>query len=143
MDPLSVMASVVGLLTAAGAVASILSTVKSSISDAPRLLDHVLREVKDVEIVLSAIHKFLIGISSAPIRRIALIQVDQLIATLTESVLTFSELEALVKPLEARSGNSLWERVKWAWKEDTVSDILQRLQRHKSSLSLMLNIVQW
>jgi hypothetical protein len=143
MDPLSVMASVVGLLTAAGTVTSILLSLKSSLSDAPRLIDHVILEVREVEISLSAMHKFLIGISSVPKRRIALIQVDQLRATLTDSVLTFSELEALVTPLIGRSDILVLERVKWAWKEDAVSRIMQRLQRHKSSLSLMLNIVQW
>jgi hypothetical protein len=35
------------------------------------------------------------------------------------------------------------DRMKLAWKEDTISSILTRLDRHKSSLSLMLTIVQW
>jgi hypothetical protein len=143
MDPLGVLASVVGLLTAAGTVSSILNTIRSNINDAPRLVDKVLSEVNDVEVSLSAVHKFLLGMSSAPRRRIALIQLDQLIATLTSAVLTFSELEALVIPLAVRSEMSIMERAKWAWKEDRVSSIVQRLQHHKSSLSLMLNIVQW
>jgi hypothetical protein len=143
MDPLSVMASVVGLLTAAANVSSMLSAIKSSVKDAPQLLNYVLSEVKEVEISLSAIHKFLQGVASAPRQRIALIQLDQLIATLTEAVLTFSELEALVTPLAMQSKVPTMERVKWALKEETVSSIMQRLQRHKSSLSLMLNIVQW
>jgi hypothetical protein len=143
MDPLSVMASVVGLLTAASNVSSILSAIKSSMKDTPQLVNHVLSEVKEVEISLSAVHKFLQGITSAPRRRIALIQLDQLIATLTEAVLTFSELEALVTPLATKSKVSIMERLKLAWKEDVVSSIMQRLQRHKSSLSLMLNILQW
>jgi hypothetical protein len=143
MDPLSVMASVVGLLTAAAKVSSILSAIKLSVKDAPQLVNHVLSEVKEVEISLSAIHKFLQGVASAPRQRIALIQLDQLIATLTEAVLTFSELEALVTPLAMQSKVPTMERVKWALKEETVSSVMQRLQRHKSSLSLMLNIVQW
>jgi hypothetical protein len=143
MDPLSVMASVVGLLTAAGNVSSILSAVKSSMKDTPQLVHYVLSEVKEVEISLSAIHRFLLGIASAPRRRTALIQVGELIATLTEAVLTFSELEALVAPLAMQSKISTVQRLQWAWKEDVVSSIMQRLQRHKSSLSLMLNIVQW
>jgi hypothetical protein len=143
MDPLSVMASVVGLLAAAGQVTSVLSTVKSSIKDAPRSMDHAISEVKAVEISLSAIQKFLLGLSSAPRQRITMIQVDQLLATLTEAVLTFSDLEALVKPLATDSESSMIERIRWCWKEDDVSRIMIRLERHKSSLSLMLNIVQW
>jgi hypothetical protein len=143
MDPLSVMASVVGLLAAAGQVTSVLSTVKSSIKDAPRSMDHAISEVKAVEISLSAIQKFLLGLSSAPRQRITMIQVDQLLATLTEAVLTFSDLEALVKPLATDSESSMIERIRWCWKEDDVSRIMIRLERHQSSLSLMLNIVQW
>jgi hypothetical protein len=137
------MASVVGLLAAAGQVTSVLSTVKSSIKDAPRSMDHAISEVKAVEISLSAIQKFLLGLSSAPRQRITMIQVDQLLATLTEAVLTFSDLEALVKPLATDSESSMIERIRWCWKEDDVSKIMIRLERHKSSLSLMLNIVQW
>jgi hypothetical protein len=40
MDPLSVIASVVGLIGAAGKVESVLLAVKTSILDAPRLMDH-------------------------------------------------------------------------------------------------------
>jgi hypothetical protein len=106
-------------------------------------MDRILSEVKEVEICLSAVHRFLLGISMAPRQRIAMIQFDQLVAMLTESVLMFSELEALVKPLATRSNTSMLERMKWIWKEDTVSGIMQRLERQKSFFSLMLNIAQW
>jgi hypothetical protein len=65
MDPLSVIALVVRLLTAAGTVTSILSIVKSSISDTLRLIDSILSEVKEVEISFSAVHRFLLGIRTA------------------------------------------------------------------------------
>jgi hypothetical protein len=72
-----------------------------------------------------------------------MIQVDQLVATLTEAVLTFSELGALLAPLGEGSEISWRESVKLAWKEDKISRIMLRLDRHKSSLWLMLNIVRW
>jgi len=149
MDPLSVMASVVGLLAAAAQVVSALTTVKSSIKDAPRSMDLVLSQVNELAISLSAVHKLLLGINSAPKRRLSLIQVDQLVATLTEAVLTFSELEAMVSsatkmvPLAESPEVSMLDRIKWAWKEDAVSAVIVRMERHKSSISLMLNIVQW
>jgi hypothetical protein len=143
MDPLSIMCSVVGLIAAARKVSSVLSAIRPSLKDAPQLVSHVLSEVKEVEISLSALHKLLQGITSAPRRRISMIQLDQLIATLTEAVLTFSELEALITPLATQSKVATMERLNWVWKEDAVSNVMERLQRHKSSLSLMLNIVQW
>jgi hypothetical protein len=143
MDPLSVMASVVGLIGAAGKVGAVLLAVKTSIWDAPRLMDQMLSQVKELEISLSAVQRFLVGVSSAPRDRISLIRVEQLVATLTEAVLTFSELEALVTSIAKDNGLSITTRLMYVWKEDAVADIMLRLERHKSSLSLMLNIAQW
>lgn len=143
MDPLSVMASVVGLSMAAGQVFCIICKVRSGVKYAPQSMDHTMSDIKAIEVSLLAIHKLLQGLGSTSRHRIAMIQVDQLLATLTEAVLTFSELEGLVNPLSMGPEASLAERIKWYWKEDEVSNILTRLGRYKSSLSLMLNIVQW
>ena len=90
MDPLSVTASVVGLLGAAGKIASILSKVKSGLVEAPRLMDQLLSQIRELEACFSAVHQFLSGIISVPQRRTSMIQVEQLVATLTEAVLTLS-----------------------------------------------------
>ncbi|KAL5326426.1 hypothetical protein ACEPPN_004111 [Leptodophora sp. 'Broadleaf-Isolate-01'] len=126
MDPLSVTASVVGLLAAAGKVAMVLSKVR----------------VTELGGIFSTVQKLLSAISSTPRRPIAMIQVEQLIATLTEAVLTLSELDALVTPLGACSSLPLLEHLKFAWKKDVITNIMLRLDRHKSSLSVMLNIIQ-
>lgn len=131
-----------GLLMAAGTVPSTLNNIRSSASNAKQSIDQVASEVNDLRTCLSALQMFLLGLTSAPRRRIGLIQLNQLVATLTEAVLTFSELEALVLPFENMHLRAT-DLVRWLWKEDSVSPILQRLQRHKSSLFLMLNIVQW
>jgi hypothetical protein len=143
MDPLSVLASVAGLLMAAGSVSSTLITIGASLKDVPQSVNQVVSEVNDIRTSLSAVQKFLLGLAAAPRHRIAMIQLDQLVATLTEAVLTFSELEALVTPFMASSTMLTMQRVKWLLKDDEVTPLLHRLQRHKSSLSLMLNIVQW
>ena len=81
-------------------------------------MSHVLSEVNEVKIALSAIQKFLVGVPSAARKRTSLIQLDQLIATLTEAVLTFSELEAVVAPLAKKSNVSMLERLKWVLEEN-------------------------
>jgi hypothetical protein len=146
MDPLSITAAVVGLLAAAGQVATVLSNIKASVSDAPNSIEQTLSHVKELQACFAAVHKFIVGTSPATLasqRRLSMIEVDQLVATLTESVLTFSELELLITPFETLPQASIRKRIKWAWTEDVVSSIVLRLDRHKSSLSLMLNIVQW
>jgi type II secretory pathway component PulJ len=143
MDPLSLSASIVGLLTAASSVASVLLKVKSSISDAPQSMHHALSQVTELRVVLSAIDRLVSGMVVPRNGRLGMIQVDQLVATVTEAVMTISELEAVTEPLSKGSKESILTRIKWAWNENAISSILLRLDRHKSSFSLMLNIAQW
>jgi len=142
MDPLSVTASIVGLILAAGQVTSGISTIKSFLSDAPRV-DHHLSQTKEIETCLAAIQNFLSSIESGPKDRMGFIKIEHLVATLTQAVLTFSELEALVKKIVAGTRSALMVRVHWTRKQNRVADIMLRLESHKSTLSSMLSIVQW
>ena len=145
MDPLSIMASVVGLLSAAGKVASVLSGAISAVKDAPSFVRSTLSEVESIRAALIALHKFLLRVAEKSCPRASFIQLDPLIATLTDAVLTFAELEKMVVPLERliRTPGDLSARLKTAWSGDSISTVTGRLQQHKSSLSLMMNIIQW
>jgi hypothetical protein len=144
MDPINVATSLVGLLGSAGRVVVLLLAVKKSIGEAPQMMNQMVSQVRELEICLSAVQSFLLGINSAPGRRISMIRVEQLVAILTEAVLTFSELEALVTSIAKDKGRlPITSRLTTLWKEDVVTSIMLRLERHKSSLSLMLNIAQW
>ncbi|KAL2062167.1 hypothetical protein VTL71DRAFT_6433 [Oculimacula yallundae] len=142
MDPLSVIASVVGLLAAATKVAFTLSGIQSSVANAPRTIDHALSQVNGVKVALTGFENLLLGLETAENKRIAMIQVDDLVAILTEAVLTFDELEALVNPFTGISSLAIVDRLKWAWGGDEVESILIRLERHKTTLLLMLSIAQ-
>jgi hypothetical protein len=144
MDSINIMTSLMGLLGSAGQIVALLLVVKKSLSQAPRFMDQVFSQVRELEYLLSAVQSFLLGISSAPRRRISMIRLDQLLATLSEAVLTFSELEALVESIAKDKGRlPIMSRLMSLWKEEDVTSIMLRLERHKSSLSLMLNIAQW
>jgi len=143
MDPLSVAASVAGLLGAAGKVGSILLAVKQSIIDVPRTMDQMISQVEEFEICLSAAQSFILGVSAAPRSRISMIRVEQLVATLTEAVRTFAELDTVVASIAKHNGMPLKKRLTYIWQEGTVTSIVHRLERDKSSLALMLNIIQW
>jgi hypothetical protein len=60
-------------------------------------------------------------------------------------VLTFSELETVVTPLVVSKGQKypLRTRLKWTRVEQNCERMVAKLQRHKSSVSLMLNVLQW
>ena len=55
MDPLSIIASITGILTAAANVASILGQIR----DAPKSISDVLTEVTHIKIVFTALQNFL------------------------------------------------------------------------------------
>jgi hypothetical protein len=78
-----------------------------------------------------------------------MIQIDYVVAILTEAVLTFLELDTLGKALftatqgrNFKAASELFSLI-CARKKDEIKRILTRLERHRSSLSLILNIGQW
>ena len=145
MDPLSVTASIVGILAAAGKISELLHTVVISAKEAPQIVTALMFEVDDVRSAFASLQSLLVDLSSAPPRRTAMVQVDRLIVTLTETVLTFSELETVVTPLVVSKGQKypLRTRLKWTRVEQNCERMVAKLQRHKSSVSLMLNVLQW
>jgi len=145
MDPLSISASVAGLLALSGSIYSILARFTSSINDAPRSAHSAMVAVEGMRIALSSVEELIRTINAVPQRRKVLIQLDHLIITLTQSMITFSELEAQVSPFIADSAAepSTWDRLKFAWQEERILISIQRLESHKSSIMLMLSILQW
>jgi hypothetical protein len=145
MDPLSVTASIVGILAAAGKIGELLHGTISTAKDAPSVILGIACEVEEFRAALSALQILLANLESTHTPRAALIQIDQLIATLTDSVLTFSELETAIAPFVTLRGAKVPRRarIRWVRAEDSCNKIVERLQRHKATISLMLNIFQW
>ena len=90
--------------------------------------------------------------------RLTLISLHHLMATLSGCVLVCSTVDKKLNDVvglretnihagTSASGNKaglLVEKIKWAlWKEAEVKELIEDLQRHKLSLNLMLNIIQW
>ncbi|KAI4255859.1 MAG: hypothetical protein L6R42_006533 [Xanthoria sp. 1 TBL-2021] len=144
-EALSLAAGVIGVLTAAGQISSLLLQFTKSSKDAPQIACAVLSEVDDIRGVLLHLQSFLLSDESSDQSRTQLLQVDQVVAIMTGCVNTFSELEQLLDRLtvtgwEAKGMNIL-DRAKWARKEKAISNLMQRLQNHKASLSLILNVL--
>jgi hypothetical protein len=139
MDPLSVTASIAGIITAAAQVSTILGQIK----DAPKLVSAVLTEVDHIKLVFRALQNFLDRASRVTAERAALIQLEDVVVILTQTVLVFSELEALITPLSNRTATSYLSRLTWTKVQPGVMRLLSQLQRHKTSLTLLLQIIQW
>ena len=143
MEPLSIAASVVGLLGATAKISKVLSTFVRSAKNAPKLAVPVLREVSDISSSLVQLRSFLLETEAETRPRKAMIMMDQVVVTLTTCVITLSELEAIVDSLNMDQPRQLWARVAWARQEPSVSKLLERLQWSKLSLTLMLTTLTW
>lgn len=143
MDPLSVTASVVGLLAAGSKVTSLLFTVITKCKDSPALAPSIVWEVADISAALGHLQGFLLGRTNAAAERGNLILLEQLVVTLTGCVTTYSDLQFTLTSLNIHEDMGTFDRIKWMRQEDKLNTLVQRLQSHKSSLTLMLTIMQW
>lgn len=99
MDPLSVAASVTGLLLAGAKIAALLRTLV----DAPSVVESVGVEINHFVVVLAQLQQFMMGSSSADPSRTSMIEVQQIQLILTGCVVTFSELQSAIDNLGQRS----------------------------------------
>ena len=142
MDPLSVAASVAGLMQAGAKVIGLLSTAV----DAPSTARNVLVEVEALHGIFHQLSDFIAHIDEHSDAQTSSTYVPHLVITLTGCVCTFSELDAELASLNTDGGDGpkselgAWDRVKWASKEQDIAKILRNLQMHKSSLNLFLSV---
>lgn len=139
-DPLSIAAGVVGLLTAAAQVSTLLAAFVSGSRNAPETARIVLTEVRDIEGTLTNLERFLLGRKSSNPSGARLLQIDHITTIITGCVLTFSELEKLLDNLRV-DGMGMLNRTQWARKEKPIKELVQRLQNHKGSLSIALHVL--
>ena len=139
-DPLSIASGVVGIITAAGHISFILTQFTKRTIAAPHQAKIMLSEVDDISGILSQLQSFLLGQESPDRSRAALLRVQHAVAIVSSCVLTFSELEKLLDDFKTGKWDIL-DRLIWAKRETAIVDLIQRLQNHKASLSLVLNIL--
>ncbi|KAF2026317.1 hypothetical protein EK21DRAFT_92455 [Setomelanomma holmii] len=140
---LEVSAAIIGILAAAGQVAKTLEPVVSAFVHAPQHAHTILTEVKQTRTVLSGLQALFDDLGTSPKRRKELIRVDALVVSLTDGVLLFSALEALVDQLgEIEPKESILIRTQWARHKKELDSILSRLLSFKISINLVLSILQ-
>ena len=143
MDPLSVAASIVGIVSAAAKVTSILNNFVQSAKAAPKLAQSVLAEVIDVSACLSQVQSFLLGVEEIPRSRQSLVMVEEIVVVLSNCVVIFSELEELLDLMKPHRPIEAGRLLQWTLKEQAIGSLLLRLQSSKTSLSLMLSTFTW
>ena len=139
-DPLSITAGIFGIITATAHISLLLTKFTKSVIAAPQQAHVVLTEVSDIGQILSQLQSFILEPSLADRSRTSLLKVEKVVTVVSGCVLTFSELEKLLDSLRREDLDAL-DRLKWAKKQSAIDGLIQRLQNHKASLSLVFNIL--
>jgi len=139
MELLNITTSVAGIISAASQVSYVLGQIK----DAPKSIQAVATELDHIQLIFRALQKFLDTNTRVSGKRATLIQLEDVVVILTQTVLVFSELESLISPIA--NGTKTTFLVRWTWTrlQGGVMRLVSQLQRHKTSLTLLLQIIQW
>lgn len=144
-DPLSVAASIAGLISITVEAVKFLGPYVSAAKETPQVAAHVYSEVQSTQVILMGLQSLTKNLGSVKVQHAALIGVNQVVAILTDGVLLYSELHKELQSLRAKDGAEkvpLRGRLQWVWKESTFVTLLNRLQSFKSSMTLVLVILQ-
>ena len=141
MDPLSVIASVVTLLTTSGTMGKGLKELLK-LKDAPQCLANLTTEVEDVHIIIEDVHTLLLQKAQLPHNElpsslpIALKRLKQTLLAL-ESLISY-ELTVVT----SNSNNTLRiDRSKWLRANSKIQDIIARIRAEKLSLASALALL--
>jgi hypothetical protein len=140
-EPLSVASAVVGLLATTAHVTKTLVTFTDGVIGAPESARHTLSEVNDIETILLDLQQLLDGAAAINPAQARLTKVEGIFVVLMSMVITFSDLTKLLEKLKTKDMNMI-DRIKWARKEKRIAEIIQRLEKNKSSMIIMLSIFQ-
>ena len=144
MDPISLAASVWGLLQASEKVISFLA----SIADAPDTAANVLIECHSLNAIFTQVNDFISDQDQQSIARKSRISLNYLAVTLTGCVTAFSELDRVLRSLRATMNDgdnsnyqlTFFDKLKWKVKERSIEKSLRDMQMHKTSLNFMIFI---
>jgi len=146
-DPLSIAASVVGLVSVARKISAALTGFVLGVADVPESARAALAAVDAMRLTLASVRQLMTKLSEMPRQRKEMIHVTHLVVLFRQAILSLSELEAIICPANASASvgetTGTWDAVKWLLQEKRVTAAVQRLDSHRTSLSAVLNILQW
>lgn len=140
LEPITIITAVVGIVAASTKLIPILATL-ANFQDAPKHAQDILLQVAGIQSIAKQLQAFIERRVDAPQVRQYLINVEHIQVILVECVITYSELEPIMDSLGITPARGFWNRIKWKYKENDISRILDRLHDHRLSLSLMLTIL--
>ena len=153
-DPLSITASIAGLIAITAQIAGKageLWNFGKDVKDAPESVRQIQEEMDEMTRIFCQVRLLIGGTTRVTPSGLAMVSIHQLSATLSGCVLLCTKLDLKLDEVSGLRGAGgqknktglMREKIKWTlWTEAAAAEILHDLQRHKLSLSLMLSIIQ-
>ncbi|KAF3280517.1 hypothetical protein TWF970_002737 [Orbilia oligospora] len=141
MEAIGLAASIVGLIAASAKFIPWLVDISNKIADVPDSVRTMMLELNETSIVLKGVQAYINEEEQVAAYRKSLISLENISITLTGFVVTYSDLEKHLDFVKTGDEISSFDRSKWVLREKDILDVVRRLQNHKASLSLMLNII--
>ncbi|KAF3178680.1 hypothetical protein TWF788_007410 [Orbilia oligospora] len=143
MATVGIIAAVLGIITGGGKAVKWLCGTIETIGDAPESMITVMTKMQETVSIVNGLHQLLNSKSARDSAKPLLISVEQLENTIIGIMLCFSKLEKKMKfARDLESGNAKGlVRAKWLYHEKAIKELIERLNSHKISLSMMLQLL--
>lgn len=143
MEPLSVAASIIGLLATSAKIVTVVTELVRREKDAPQSLHRVLTEISELNTCLAHLAPFIQGTKSTERGRKDAISLEQVVVISTSLVLNMSELDKTLDSYNLSDRMSRFNRVRWLMDEAKILKNLNSVRASKASLNLILTIFTW
>ena len=143
MDPISVAASIVGLMGAASKISETLIKLIRSARSVSKLAQELLSEISNISASLRLLQRYLVDNQAVPRSNGNLLSIEDIVITLSNCVMVFSELEKVFDSLKPMRPLRPGRVIQWLWKEHDIQQLLNRLKSSQMSLNLMLTTMTW
>ena len=139
-DPLSIAASVAGLVGLVGTVSKTVFQFFTSIIDAPDSARHLVSSLSALNLALGQIQQNLVNPDF--VSETGDEDVKALMECLTNCTVVFSELEKKVTDSGLGSAHQgrlsrTWKSVEWSFMDDDLENMLKRVEAEKATLQLL------
>ena len=142
MEPLSVIASIFGILSAAASISKVLRVTLERSKNVPKSIQDLESEVNEIRKALEQLQAFVLQKAQVSRSQASLIMAEQVVVTLVGCVTTFSQLESFADTLKSDEEIGIMDRIRWMTKADAIAEMISKLQNHKLSLIMMLMILE-
>ena len=140
MDPLSVAASITGILAVCAKVTTTLTDFIKRNRDAPRSMTTVAQEISDLSICIVQLQPFVKGTKQTSRSQRAAISVEQVVVIITSCVLSLSNVEEILDSCRNDQSMPPFDRLRWVRQESRINELMTRFRASRASLNLIRTI---